>query len=64
MAVISSTQHPTEVQHIVARVLGCDFNRVTVTCRRMGGGFGGKESNASWVAAAAALARAAAPAGR
>jgi xanthine dehydrogenase large subunit len=55
MAVISSTQHPSEVQHLVARVLGCDFNRVTVTCRRMGGGFGGKESNASWVAAAAAL---------
>jgi xanthine dehydrogenase large subunit len=53
--VISSTQHPTEVQHIVARVLGCDYNRVTVECRRMGGGFGGKESNASWIAAAAAL---------
>ncbi|WP_270934671.1 xanthine dehydrogenase molybdopterin binding subunit [Falsiroseomonas oryzae] len=55
MTVVSSTQHPSEVQHLVARVLGCDFNRVTVTCRRMGGGFGGKESNASWVAAAAAL---------
>lgn len=56
MAVISSTQHPSEVQHMVARVLGCDFSRVTITCRRMGGGFGGKESNASWIAAAAALA--------
>ena len=56
IAVVSSTQHPSEVQHLVARVLGCDYNRVTVTCRRMGGGFGGKESNASWVAAAAALA--------
>jgi len=56
MTVVSSTQHPSEVQHVVARVLGCDYNRVTVTCRRMGGGFGGKESNASWVAAAAALA--------
>ena len=55
MQVISSTQHPSEAQHIVARVLGCDFNRVTVACRRMGGGFGGKESNASWVAAAAAI---------
>jgi xanthine dehydrogenase large subunit len=55
IAVLSSTQHPSEVQHLVARVLGCDFNRVTATCRRMGGGFGGKESNASWVAAAAAL---------
>jgi xanthine dehydrogenase large subunit len=56
MAVTSSTQHPSEVQHVVARVLGLDYNRVTVTCRRMGGGFGGKESNASWVAAAAAIA--------
>jgi xanthine dehydrogenase large subunit len=55
MTVISSTQHPSEGQHVVARVLGCDYNRITVTCRRMGGGFGGKESNASWVAAAAAL---------
>lgn len=52
----SSTQHPTEVQHIAARVLGCDFNRVTVQVRRVGGGFGGKESNASAVAAAAAFA--------
>ncbi|MGG5809991.1 xanthine dehydrogenase molybdopterin binding subunit [Falsiroseomonas sp. CW058] len=56
MAVTSSTQHPSEVQHVVARVLGCGYSRVTVTCRRMGGGFGGKESNASWVAAAAAIA--------
>ncbi len=56
IAVLSSTQHPSEVQHVVARVLGGASNGVTVTCRRMGGGFGGKESNASWVAAAAALA--------
>jgi xanthine dehydrogenase large subunit len=56
MDVTSSTQHPTEVQHVVSRILGCEYNRVKVTCRRMGGGFGGKESNASWVAAAAALA--------
>ncbi len=55
MAVVSSTQHPSEGQHIVARVLGLPYSRVTVTCRRMGGGFGGKESNASWIAAAAAL---------
>ena len=52
----SSTQHPTEVQHICARLLGCDFNRVTAVVRRLGGGFGGKESNASWVAGAAAVA--------
>lgn len=51
----SSTQGPTEVQHICSRVLGCEFNRVTVVVRRLGGGFGGKESNASWVAAAAAV---------
>ncbi len=56
MLVHSSTQHPSEAQHIAARVLGVPYHRVTVQCRRMGGGFGGKESNASWVAAAAALA--------
>ncbi|MCW8084456.1 xanthine dehydrogenase molybdopterin binding subunit [Sabulicella glaciei] len=56
MLVHSSTQHPTEVQHVVSRVLGVPFHRVTVQCRRLGGGFGGKESNASSVAAAAALA--------
>ena len=55
LVVHSSTQHPTEVQHVCAQVLGCDFNRVTTVVRRLGGGFGGKESNASWVAAAAAL---------
>ena len=55
IAITSSTQHPTEVQHVTARILGCDYNRVPVTCRRMGGGFGGKESNASWIGAAAAL---------
>jgi xanthine dehydrogenase large subunit len=56
IVVHSSTQHPTEVQHICARLLGCDYNRVTAVVRRLGGGFGGKESNASWVAGAAALA--------
>ncbi len=56
MLVHSSTQHPTEVQHVVARVLGEPYHRITVQCRRMGGAFGGKESNASWVAAAAAIA--------
>ena len=55
IVVHSSTQHPTEVQHICARLLGCDFNQVTTVVRRLGGGFGGKESNASWVAGAAAL---------
>jgi xanthine dehydrogenase large subunit len=56
ITVHSSTQHPTEVQHVCARLLGWDFNRVTAVVRRLGGGFGGKESNASWVAAAVAVA--------
>ncbi len=55
LVVQSSTQHPTEVQHIVSRVLGLDYNQVTVMVRRMGGAFGGKESNASWIAAVAGL---------
>jgi xanthine dehydrogenase large subunit len=56
MLVHSSTQHPSEVQHIVARVLGIPDHNVTIECRRMGGGFGGKESQASQFAAMAALA--------
>jgi xanthine dehydrogenase large subunit len=52
----SSTQHPTEVQHIVARVLGIPDAYVTCEVRRMGGGFGGKESQATQWAATAALA--------
>ena len=51
----SSTQHPTEVQHLIARVLGKPDHSVTVEVRRMGGGFGGKETQASLFAAAAAL---------
>jgi xanthine dehydrogenase large subunit len=54
--VLSSTQHPSEVQHVVARVLGLMDAAVTVETRRMGGGFGGKESQASHWAAIAALA--------
>ncbi|WP_163071703.1 molybdopterin cofactor-binding domain-containing protein, partial [Acinetobacter baumannii] len=38
----SSTQHPSEVQHVVARVLGIADAAVTVEVRRLGGGFGGK----------------------
>ena len=59
MLVYSSTQHPTEVQHGVAHTLGVPANAVTVEVRRMGGAFGGKESQATIVAAiAAVLARA------
>ncbi|HEX6118621.1 MAG TPA: xanthine dehydrogenase molybdopterin binding subunit, partial [Dongiaceae bacterium] len=53
-----STQHPSEVQHNVAHVLGRPNNAVTVECRRMGGGFGGKETQGSQWAAIAALAAA------
>jgi xanthine dehydrogenase large subunit len=51
-----STQHPSEVQHNVAHVLGRPDNAVTVEVRRMGGGFGGKETQACQWAAIAALA--------
>ncbi|WP_117234981.1 xanthine dehydrogenase molybdopterin binding subunit [Vibrio maerlii] len=51
----SSTQHPTEVQTLVAEVLDIPFNKVTVDMRRMGGGFGGKESQAAPWACLAAL---------
>jgi xanthine dehydrogenase large subunit len=54
--IFSSTQHPTEVQHVVARVLGLPDAYVTCEVRRMGGGFGGKESQATQWAALAALA--------
>ena len=55
MVVHASTQDPTEVQHIVARILGIPDAFVTVETRRMGGGFGGKESQACQWAAIAAL---------
>ena len=54
--VYSSTQHPTEVQHVVARVLSIPDAYVTCETRRMGGGFGGKESQATQWAVTAALA--------
>jgi xanthine dehydrogenase large subunit len=54
--VYSSTQHPSETQVILARVLGIPSNQVVVTCLRMGGGFGGKESQANPYAAIAAIA--------
>jgi xanthine dehydrogenase large subunit len=55
MQVWSSTQHPTEVQHGVAHLLGLPFNAVTVEVRRMGGAFGGKESQATIIAGIAAV---------
>ena len=55
MLIHSSTQHPSEVQQIVARALAKQANQVTVQCRRMGGGFGGKETQPALIAAAAAV---------
>ncbi|MHA1549050.1 MAG: molybdopterin cofactor-binding domain-containing protein, partial [Alphaproteobacteria bacterium] len=55
MLVHSSTQHPSEVQNVVAHVLGLQDKDVVVETRRMGGGFGGKESQATQWAALAAL---------
>ncbi|PON19711.1 xanthine dehydrogenase molybdopterin binding subunit [Candidatus Entotheonella serta] len=53
--VYSSTQYPSEVQQKVAHALGLPAHRVTVVCRRMGGGFGGKESQPALFACIAAL---------
>ncbi|TCQ10311.1 xanthine dehydrogenase molybdenum binding subunit apoprotein [Rhizobium sp. PP-F2F-G36] len=56
ITVWSSTQHPSEVQHMVAHVLGVPSNAVTVQVRRMGGGFGGKETQGNQFAVIAAVA--------
>lgn len=53
--VVSSSQHPTETQHVVAHALGLSYNQVICEVRRMGGAFGGKESQAAPFAAMAAL---------
>jgi xanthine dehydrogenase large subunit len=58
MQVLCSTQHPSEMQHVVAHALGLHSHHVSVECRRMGGGFGGKESQSALWAAGAALAAA------
>lgn len=55
MMVYSSTQHPTETQTIVAQVLAVPANAVTVEVKRMGGAFGGKETQANHVTAWTAL---------
>jgi len=52
----TSTQHPTEIQVMAAQVLGIPHAAVTVNMRRMGGGFGGKETQGNQFAAIAALA--------
>ena len=55
LEVHSSTQHPTEVQHVVAETCGLRYSDVVCIAKRLGGGFGGKESQASPIAAYAAL---------
>ena len=55
MKIFSSTQHPSEVQHATAKVLGLTMGDVTVETRRIGGGFGGKETQAAQTACIAAL---------
>ena len=56
ITLFSSTQHPSETQHMVGQVLGLASNAVTINVRRMGGAFGGKETQANLFAAVAALA--------
>ncbi len=58
MHVHCSTQHPTEMQHLVAHALQQPAHAVQVECRRMGGGFGGKESQSALFACVAAVAAA------
>ena len=55
LLIYCSTQHPTEMQHAVAHALNLNFNQVVVETRRMGGGFGGKESQSALFACVAAL---------
>jgi len=57
MEIFTSSQHPSEVQKLVAEVLDIPLNKVLVDMRRMGGGFGGKETQAApWACIAAILA--------
>ncbi len=58
MLVHTSSQHPSEVQKLIAEVLGLSLNKITVSTRRMGGGFGGKETQAApWACIASLLAQ-------
>jgi xanthine dehydrogenase large subunit len=55
LTIHSSTQNPSEVQHVISHLLGITINKVNVLTKRMGGGFGGKECQATHPAAMAAL---------
>lgn len=54
--IFSSTQHPTEIQKLVAHVLEVPINRINVRAKRIGGGFGGKESRGMLISLPVALA--------
>ncbi|RFC66950.1 MULTISPECIES: xanthine dehydrogenase molybdopterin binding subunit [Mesorhizobium] len=56
VTIYCSTQHPSEVQHMVGHALGVPSHAVTIEIRRMGGGFGGKETQGNQFAALAAIA--------
>ncbi len=56
MEIFSSTQNPTHTQMIIARVLGVPMSRITCRVKRLGGGFGGKETRCIPIAAAVAVA--------
>eukprot|EP00054_Salpingoeca_dolichothecata_P024381 m.165933 g.165933 ORF g.165933 m.165933 type:complete len:1340 (-) comp24994_c0_seq1:150-4169(-) len=58
MEIFASTQNPTEAQHVVASVLGVPSNRVVCRVKRLGGGFGGKETRSHPLSAAVAVAAA------
>ena len=53
--IVSSTQHPSEIQHLTAKLLGRSHAQIVVEVRRMGGAFGGKETQAAGFALACAL---------
>ncbi|EPX81470.1 xanthine dehydrogenase molybdopterin binding subunit [Litoreibacter arenae] len=55
MVVHASSQHPTEIQHKVAEAIGTPMHAVRVEVRRMGGGFGGKESQGNALCVACAV---------
>ena len=55
LTIHSSTQHPSEVQHVASELLGLQLNQIVVITKRMGGGFGGKECQATHPAVIAAL---------
>ncbi len=55
LTIHSSTQHPSEVQHVTSELLGLQLNQIVVITKRMGGGFGGKECQATHPAVMAAL---------